>query len=335
MLAEVVRTPRARLREDEIAPAFSLIMPAHGTRAWIGEAIESVRAQTLTDWELIVVDDGSPDGLAEVVAPLLRDERITLIRQANAGASAARNVGAAQSRAPLLSFIDSDDVLAPDFLERTASILASQPGVGIVGCLMERFDERPGDHGGVAEPALGQFEPWWDTPHCLAEFLTHPFAYHGATMRRSLFEVTGGYSTDLAIHEDFEIWLKVIASGGRPHILPSPHYFWRENPDSVTRSESEYNVRLPESRAIVLDRFLRSSTVPTEARRVARAQRAKALASANLGSARAALRAGSHWRIARCALRSIRARPSIAALRLLASAPLPAAVLKRIAATRS
>ena len=324
-----------RSTEVSVAPAFSIIMPAFGTRAWIGEAIASVQAQTLTDWELIIVDDGSPDDLAEVVVPELVDTRITLVTQENAGAGAARNHGVAMSTGPLLTFVDSDDIIAPDLLARTAAAFDARPEVGIVGCFMERFDDVPGDRHGRTEPALAQFPRVWDAERCLVEFLRNPFTYHGATIRRTFFDAVGGYTPGLAIQEDFEVWLKVIAAGARPHILASPHYFWRERPESVTRSEAAYNVRLPESRALVLETFLRARDLTPGVRSVARAERATAEAVANLGSARAALRAGSRLGMLRYAARSFRARPSVPALRLLLAAPLPLAVASRIATIRS
>ena len=97
---------------------FSVIMPAYNRAAFIGAALHSVVAQTLGDWECIVVDDGSTDGTCAVVREMAAKEpRIRLIEQANAGPGAARNKGAAAATGKYLAFLDSDDLWMPWALE--------------------------------------------------------------------------------------------------------------------------------------------------------------------------------------------------------------------------
>lgn len=102
------------------APLVSVIMPSFNAERFIAESIESVIAQTVRDWELIVVDDGSTDGTAAIVAAYRqRDPRIRLITQpANRGPAAARNIGLDQAQGELIAFIDSDDVWFPEKTEK-------------------------------------------------------------------------------------------------------------------------------------------------------------------------------------------------------------------------
>ena len=95
-------------------PAVSVIMPAYNVAPYIGEAIESVLNQTFDDLELLIVDDGATDG-SDVIADLYasRDRRIRVIRQANAGISAARNHGLRVASSPVIAVLDSDDVWEP------------------------------------------------------------------------------------------------------------------------------------------------------------------------------------------------------------------------------
>ncbi len=99
-------------------PEISVIMPVYGVERYVARAVESVLAQTFRDFELIVVDDGSPDRSAEIVAEYAAsDERVRLIRQANAGAPAARNRAMELARGKYFYFMDSDDWAEPDMLE--------------------------------------------------------------------------------------------------------------------------------------------------------------------------------------------------------------------------
>ncbi|HYG55797.1 MAG TPA: glycosyltransferase family 2 protein [Burkholderiales bacterium] len=100
-------------------PAVSVILPAYNAAATLGFAVQSVRRQTWRDWELIVVDDGSRDGTAELAQELARLEgRLRLIRQPNRGVSAARNAGIEAARGRYLAFLDADDLWLPRKLAR-------------------------------------------------------------------------------------------------------------------------------------------------------------------------------------------------------------------------
>ncbi len=101
-------------------------MPAYNVEAFIGEAIESVLRQSVSDWELIVVDDGSTDATAGIVRRFT-DPRIQFIRQENAGVSAARNRGIAAARGAYFAFLDADDRLRPTALERLSARFEGAP----------------------------------------------------------------------------------------------------------------------------------------------------------------------------------------------------------------
>jgi glycosyltransferase involved in cell wall biosynthesis len=103
-------------------PAISIVMPLYNKAGQVLKTIASVTAQTLSDWELVVVDDGSTDGGPALVRAL-GDARIRVVSQANAGVSAARNRGIELARADLIAFLDADDLWLPQFL---AAILALQ-----------------------------------------------------------------------------------------------------------------------------------------------------------------------------------------------------------------
>ncbi len=112
------------------APAVSIVLPTFNRADVIGRALESVRAQSFEDWELLVVDDGSTDGTAEQIAGF--DPRLVVVRQENAGVYAARNAGPARARGRLITFLDSDDAWAPHYLALTAGFLTHHPEAAFV-----------------------------------------------------------------------------------------------------------------------------------------------------------------------------------------------------------
>lgn len=108
------------------SPRFSIVIPAWNVEHWLPETIASVQAQTETDWELIVVDDGSTDGTAAVVQAV-HDDRVRLISQSNRGVSIARNRGIAESRGTLIAFLDADDLWSPTHLQRADEYFSRFP----------------------------------------------------------------------------------------------------------------------------------------------------------------------------------------------------------------
>lgn len=120
---------------SENAPRFTVVTPCYRAERTVAATVASVAAQTTGDWQHIVVDDGSPDDAAAVVARLAADEpRLTLVRQANAGVCAARNAGwrAARPGSRYVVFLDADDCLEPTFLETLGAFLDAHPDVGMV-----------------------------------------------------------------------------------------------------------------------------------------------------------------------------------------------------------
>ncbi|MCZ2155754.1 MAG: glycosyltransferase family 2 protein, partial [Bryobacterales bacterium] len=104
------------------APAVSIIIPAFNAAPWLKDAVHSVLAQSYRDWELIVVNDGSTDGTS-ALAKSFNDPRIRVIDQTNAGVSAARNAGMAAAQGNLFAFLDADDAMLPETLNRKVGTL--------------------------------------------------------------------------------------------------------------------------------------------------------------------------------------------------------------------
>ena len=113
-------------------PTVSFIMPVYGGEEFVGEAIESVLAQTREDWELVVINDGSPDDSEAVIEAYLDDDRIRYFTQENQGVTETTNRGIAYAEGEYLSIHPQDDVSYPDRLERQVAVLDREPDVGMV-----------------------------------------------------------------------------------------------------------------------------------------------------------------------------------------------------------
>lgn len=183
-------------------PAVSIITPFYNTGGLFLETVHSVLGQSLQQWEWIVVNDGSDDPQAlRVLLPLRHaDGRIRVLDQENRGPAAARNAGVAASRAPLLFFLDSDDVLVPTALEQLAWALVAHPESAFVTSWSVAFGR---EHLGWR---LG-----FATRHA---FLYQNMAIVSAMVRREVFVQVGGFDESLRQgFEDYEFWLRCAAAG--------------------------------------------------------------------------------------------------------------------------
>jgi len=192
------------------APVVSILTPAHDVARFVGTAVDSVLAQGFRDWEMIVVDDGSRDGTAEVVAAR-KDDRIRLLRQANAGVSAARSRALAEARGDAILFLDADDWLAPDALSRLLAALATAPmTVGAHGGFAVMAEAaRPGD--APLRRKSGPF-PAGDLLETL--LVENLFANGGhLLLRRGAVQRAGPFLHHLRYGEDWEYWIRLSLQG--------------------------------------------------------------------------------------------------------------------------
>jgi hypothetical protein len=181
-------------------PAVAVILPTYNRASVLGEAVASVQAQRFRNWELIIVDDGSTDDSESVVAPLLADRRIRYVRQARANGSIARNRGIAESGAPLIAYLDSDNLWYPDFLSRAVDCLATEPQVDFVyGALVTS------DHGLRQRCIL--WVPFDRDLLLEGNFIDTNVMVH----RRDLLARLGGWDTALERMVDWDIALRFTA----------------------------------------------------------------------------------------------------------------------------
>lgn len=132
-----IKLLHSRLHHGMTTPGISLIIPVYNASRFLGEAIDSALKQTVKVRQIIVVDDGSTDDSQNIARSY--GEAVTVIAQSNGGSGAARNRGMAEADQPLISFLDADDRLAPEKLERQAKSLSDHPGAMVCVCRVRDF----------------------------------------------------------------------------------------------------------------------------------------------------------------------------------------------------
>ena len=203
-------------------PLVSVIVPTYNYGRLIGHSLESLRAQTYADWECVVVDDGSTDDTAEVVARYASaDARIRYVRQENRKQAAARNNGMRQSRGDYFQFLDADDLVEPRKFERQVEYLEAHPEADIVygdalyftdEAMRERHQMPPGVRDERAPTVSGSGES------VLAALVRKdPIPINTALVRRRVVERVGEFDERLSPVEDWEFWIRCAALGAHFH----------------------------------------------------------------------------------------------------------------------
>lgn len=210
-MSEPVRTVDSPFPAIGDSPRVAVIVPAYGVAHLLAEALHSVKAQTFPYWECLVIDDGAQDDVAGAVDPFLGDPRIRFLATDNAGVAAARNRAIASCTAPLITLLDGDDALGPDYLAIMVPLLERDPEIAIATCNARLF-------GAVGGGRLSFESP--QPEGSLANVLDRSFGIHiCSTFRRTDWERVGGFDVSLRQCEDFDLWVRLLLSGGRVHYV--------------------------------------------------------------------------------------------------------------------
>lgn len=224
---------------DTNAAQVSVLLPFHNAAATLVEAVESIRSQTFTGWELLLLDDGSTDGSGALAAEhARRDPRIRLRTFAHRGIVPTLNDGLAEARGKYVARMDADDVCHPERLWKQAALLETHPEVGVVGCRVA--------YGGdtVAQAGYAAHVDWLNgllsaEAHFANRFVDATVAHPSVLFRREICEEHGGYR-DGDFPEDFELWLRWMEAGVRFAKVPETLLTWRDPPSRLSRTDPRY-----------------------------------------------------------------------------------------------
>lgn len=181
----------------------SVIVPCYNQGMFLAECLDSLLCQTYTNYECIIVNDGSTDnsaGIAELYTS--RDSRIKLLSIPNGGVSNARNIGIRQSSGTYILPLDGDDKISPSYIEEAVDILNSNSDIDIVYCKATFFGKKKGK---------------WHLPeYSLEQMLGCNCLFCSAMYRRSLYDKTKGYNLNMKTgYEDWDFWLSMIENGAK------------------------------------------------------------------------------------------------------------------------
>ena len=216
-------------------------MPCYNAQDTLNEFLESLTTQTLADFEIVAVDDGSTDATGEGLrAWAARDKRLHVLEIEHAGIVAALNAGLAVCRAPYVARMDADDRAHPERLGRQVAYLDVHPEVDLVSCRVAAF---PPD--GVREG----FRIYLDWLNALVSdadirreiFVESPLPHPSVTFRRERILELGSYQ-DRGWAEDYDLWLRLYLDGARFAKLPQILMSWREHPERLSRTHGRYSL---------------------------------------------------------------------------------------------
>ena len=237
------------------APLVTVIMPVHNGAAFIDEAIASIRTQTLPDWELLVIDDGSSDdSAARVQRHAAQDARICLIQQPKQGVAHALNRGMDEARAPWIARMDCDDVSLPTRLERTLQALQADSDLAAVGAWATLI--------GARGRAVGERHSGPTTPEAfVVQRERGPLQLISSTVivSRELARALGGHRQEYAPAEDADFFTR-IADEHRLLVLPEVLLLYRIH--SRSASTQGFALQMEQTRRIAANMRRRRAGQP-------------------------------------------------------------------------
>ena len=274
-------------------PVVTAVVPAYNAASTVADTVQSVLSQTLEDLEVLVVDDGSSDSTSSIVESL-DDARVRVIRQENAGVSAARNVGIRESRGEFIAFLDSDDLWCPDKLEQQLafmeqkSVRATQTGVWYVN--QDLLPLYP-----------GPCPPYEDAFLETLLFRHLPAFPSTLVLHRDVFDKVGFFDASLPILEDWEFAVR-LARYGELRNMNAYLTLYRIHPGNRSR---DIDLHLAPGLK-VLEALFGDPELPKRIR----VQRPRVYAAMFTMFSGGALRAGQYRECLRWAVRAIRSHPS-------------------------
>jgi glycosyltransferase involved in cell wall biosynthesis len=201
-------------------PLVSIVVPSFNHAQFIDDCLNSVIKQTYSNWQCIIVDDGSIDQTSIVINKWVeRDSRFLYIKKLNGGSNSARNVGISAAKGEFILPLDADDYIDATFLEKTISVLLSNNALGAVSSFAQCF----GSNNFLWKPKGGG----------LIDFLIENNTSVTALFRKKIWEDIGGFDEVMkSAMEDWDFWIRMTGQGWYIQIIEEPLFYYRKTPGS-------------------------------------------------------------------------------------------------------
>jgi glycosyltransferase involved in cell wall biosynthesis len=220
-------------------PAVSILMPCYNAVKTLDEALHSIASQTLSDYEVIAVDDGSTDGSLQLLNDwAVRDARMHIIARPHGGIIPSLNAGLAACQAGYVARMDADDRSHPERLAQQVAYLDDHPEVTVVSCLVSGFPQPQVREG------FRIYIEWLNSLISNEEmrreiFVESPLAHPSVVFRKEQIMQVGGYQEHVWA-EDYDLWLRLYLTAAQFAKVPRVLFEWREIPGRLTRADSRY-----------------------------------------------------------------------------------------------
>ena len=235
-------------------PRVSVIIPAYNAEAFLARALRSVVAQTFNDYEIVLVDDGSTDGTAEIAQSF---KQVRYFHQPNRRQPATRNRGLKEAKGELIAFLDADDEWLPEKLERQLAFMSERDSqISFTDTYVSSKGKRVGRHSELVPPCDGEI---------LLGLLRQSFiTINTVVARKELLERVGGFDENVPFrsHEDYDLWLRLALVGTRFDYLDEPLAVYHRG----YASDSSDRISMHERYLEALEYFDASYELPPEAR---------------------------------------------------------------------
>jgi len=209
-------------------PTISVVIPAYNAERTILETIASVQQQSFSDFELIVINDGSTDRTLELLHSI-NDERLRILSYENGGVSVARNRGISQASGEFISFIDADDLWSPDKLESQLATLQQHPEAGVAYSWTYFMEEKEGTR------SFHPCDPIFFEGNVYTDLLVKNFIPNGSNVliRKQAVESVGEFDPKRTGWEDWDYWIRLAAKWSFV-VVPKLQVFYRRSSDSAS-----------------------------------------------------------------------------------------------------
>ena len=217
-------------------PLISIVLPVRNAGETLQECLDSIRAQSLRDYELLIIDDDSDDGSLSLARRLgSSDNRILIFSNPGTGLVSALNHGLHQARASLVARMDADDRMHPQRLQRQYDHLRRHPQTTLLGCGSRPFPEHR------IQAGLREYIRWQNgctRPDQIRNeiYIESPFAHPTVIFRKQAILELGGYRQG-PFPEDYDLWLRLHQAGRRMEKLPEILLDWRDYPTRTSRTD--------------------------------------------------------------------------------------------------
>jgi glycosyltransferase involved in cell wall biosynthesis len=204
-----------------VYPKVSIITPCFNRDKFIAETLDCLQKMHYSNWECIVVDDGSTDNSAKIIQEFVQtDNRFKYVYHANCGISITKNTAVANSSGEYIFPLDSDDLISPDYISEAVEIMENDLNVKVVYADGAFFGAKK--------------RKWHLNEYTFNDLLISNCIHNLALFRRIDFDQCGGYDPTLVINEDWDLWINILKNGGEVVKIKKEYFFYRKHDESTS-----------------------------------------------------------------------------------------------------